>query len=127
MIHNKSDKKLPIDVKLCAFGKTKELGRVLGKEGTMEILDLLGEQPRQYTYLEKTIELSHTSLLRRLNRLKDLDMIEKEPIRSKRRETHTYNLTPRGEQLMKFSDSYEKEMTLPSSQQKIIEIEENNS
>ena len=108
--------------KISANSKTEELGRLLGNKGTMNILYSLEERPKKYTELENTILLSHTSLLRRLTMLQTLDVVKKRPIRSKRRETHEYDLTLRGNELMKFIDSYEKEMTLPLSQQKIIEI-----
>ena len=111
--------------KITPYDKTQELGRLLGKKGTMDILHSLEERPKKYTELEISIKLSHASLLRRLTMFQSLDIVKKRPIRSKRRETHEYDLTLRGNELMKFIDSYEKEMTLPSSQQKIIEIEEN--
>ena len=57
--------------------------------------------------------------------LQNLDIIKKKPITSKRRERHVYDFTLRGIELMKFIKSYEKTMTLPSSQQKIIEINTN--
>ena len=59
--------------------------------------------------------------------LQNLDIIKKKPITSKRRETHVYDFTLRGIELMKFITSYEKTMTLPASQQKVIEIEKTNS
>lgn len=102
--------------------KTMELGNILGQRGTVEILQSLEERPKKYTELEKTLELSHASLIRRLTMLQTLDIIKKCPIRSKRRETHEYNLTIRGAELMKFIDVYEKEIKLPSIQQKITEI-----
>lgn len=109
--------------KITAYTKTKELGKILGKRGTIDILHLLEERPKKYTELETSIELSHTSLLRRLTMLQALDIIKKRPIRSKKRETHEYDLTLKGIELMKFITSYEKEVKLPLSQQKIIEIE----
>ena len=102
------------------YNKTMELGNIIGQKGTIEILQLLDERPKKYTELEKTLNLSHTSLLRRLTILQTLDIIKKLPINSTRRETHEYGLTIRGNDLMKFINSYEKEIRLPLSQQKII-------
>lgn len=107
------------NIKITLFGKTKELGRLLGLEGTTELLQLLDERPCQYKDIEAALELSHTSLLRRLNILQNLDIIKKNPIRSKRRETHEYGITIRGIELIKFINSYEKEIKLSYSQQKI--------
>jgi len=112
-------------IKIYPCNKTMELGNLLGQKGTIEILQLLEERPKKYTELEKALNLSHTSLLRRLTILQALDIIKKCPIRSRRRETHEYDITIRGNELMKFIDSYEKEIKLPLSQQKIIEIKNN--
>ena len=49
--------------------------------------------------------------------LKTLNVVETKPIKSKRRKTHLYDLTDRGVELMKFINSYEKEIKLPLSQQ----------
>lgn len=110
----------PIVTKISTCIKTRELGNLLGQKGTVEILQLLEERPRKYTELETVSTLPHTSLLRRLTMLQTLDIIKKCPIRSRRRETHEYNLTLRGAELMKFINSYEKEVKLPLEQQKII-------
>jgi len=109
--------------KIQYYGKTKELGRLLGLDETIVLLHLIDEEPRQYTYLEANLELSHTSLLRRLDELQRLGMIKKLPIRSNRRKTHVYDLTIRGEKLMRFIKEYEKEVTLPPEQKKIVKIE----
>jgi DNA-binding HxlR family transcriptional regulator len=102
------------------YNKTMELGNLLGQRGTIELLQLLDERPKKYTELEKTLSLSHTSLLRRLTILQTLDIIKKFPIKSKRRETHEYGLTIRGNELIKFIISYEKEIKLPLGQKQII-------
>ena len=107
--------------KRTSYPKSQELGRLLGKKGTTDILHLLEERPKKYTELEISIKLSHASLLRRLTMLQTLDIVKKRPIRSKKRETHEYDLTLRGNELMKFIDSYEKEIKLPIEQQKIFE------
>lgn len=104
------------------YGKTKELMHILGLDETTFILYLIDEGPKQYTYLEDTVELSHTTLLRRLDALQDFGILKKQPIRSKRRKTHVYDFTIRGEKLMTFIKDYEKEIKLPSEQQKIIEV-----
>lgn len=103
-----------------------ELSNLLGQKGTIDILQLLEERPKKYTELEVSISLPHTSLLRRLTKLQTLDIIKKCPIRSKHRGTHEYDLTLRGIELMKFINSYEKDIKLPLEQQKIIEIEKTN-
>jgi DNA-binding HxlR family transcriptional regulator len=109
--------------KIQYYGKTKELTHILGLDETTFLLYLIDEGPKQYSYLETTLKLSHTSVLRRLNTLQDLGILKKQPIRSKRRKTHVYDFTNRGAKLMTFIKEYEKEITLPLEQQKIIEIE----
>jgi DNA-binding HxlR family transcriptional regulator len=122
-MNSSKNREVSIDTKIPLFGKTKELGRIIGLNGTTELLNLLDERPYQYKDLEASLKLSHTSLLRRLNILQNLDIIKKNPIRSKRRETHEYDLTIRGVELIKFINAYEKEVKLPLSQQKIVGIE----
>ena len=107
-------------IKIHSCNKTMELGNLLGQKGTIEILQLLEERPKKYTELEKTLNLAHASLLRRLTILQALDIIKKCPIRSRRRETHEYNLTIKGVELMKFINSYEKEIKLSLLQKTII-------
>ena len=125
-MNNKSNRNSRSTLVLKVFGKSKELGRILGLDGTIEILTTLDEHPRQYKDLNTSIQFSQTSLSRRLNLLQSLDIIKKQPIRSKRRETHEYTLTIRGAELMKFLHSYEKEMKLPPIQQKITTLKKNN-
>ena len=107
--------------KIQVYGKSKELSRILGLDETTVLLHLIDEKPRQYSYLESNLELSHTSLLRRLNTLKNLGILKTHPIRSKRRNTHVYDFTIRGEKLMTFIKDYEKETKLPLEQQQIVD------
>jgi len=106
-------------IKIGIFNKTKELGKILGLDGTLELLNLLDQHPLRYKDLESLLNFSHASLLRRLEMLQELGIIKKSPIRSNRRETHEYVLTSRGIDLMKFIISYEKEVNLPIIQRKI--------
>lgn len=122
MMGKNSNKELGI-IEISRYGKTKELGRIIGFEGTTEILDLLDERPRQYKEIDFIIGLPHATLIRRLTMLQILSLVEKRHITSKRRETHVYDLTRSGMNLLKFIKSYEKEISLPLLQQKIIEIE----
>ena len=93
-------------------GKTKELGKIIGLKGTTKILEVLDEKPRQYKEIDTIVRLSHATFLRRLNMLQILNLIKKKSVTSKRRETHLYELTLRGTELMKFIDSYEKEILM---------------
>ena len=118
MINHFQDEKT---VKLRSYEKTRELGRILGLEGTLEILLLLDERPRQYKEIDAEHILPQTTLNRRLKMLQTVGIIKKFPISSDRRETHQYTLTLKGIELMKFIKSYEKALSLPLSQQKIEE------
>jgi DNA-binding HxlR family transcriptional regulator len=122
MINNKTHSN-KLSTRITSFGKTKDFGRLLGLDGTIELMILIHEKPRQYKDIEAKMEFSHTSLLRRLNMLQNLNIIRKQPIRSKRRGTHVYELTKRGEIFIKDFKDYEKEIKLPVSQQKITETE----
>jgi hypothetical protein len=50
-------------------------------------------------------------------------MIETNDIFAEGRKTHEYSLTQNGIDFLKFSQKYEKRMMIPTTQQKIIEIE----
>lgn len=123
MMGKNSGKELGI-IEISRYGKTKELGRTIGFEGTAEILDLLDDRPRQYKEIDFIIGLPHATFIRRLNMLQILDLVKKKSITSKRRETHVYDLTRSGIELLKFIKSYEKEVSLPLLQQRIIDVEE---
>ena len=124
-MNNKSKQKSHTDVAPKISKKSKELGRVLGLDGTFDILYMLDEKPRQYKDLDAHIDFSQTSLSRRLTILQSLDIIKKRPIRLKKRKTNVYTLTIRGEDLMKFIVSWEKEMKLHLEQQKIHNTKKN--
>jgi DNA-binding HxlR family transcriptional regulator len=113
---NTKSKQVKADI---SFGRSKEFGRLLGLDGTIELLQLIENKPRQYKEIESINELSHTTLLRRLTILQNLNIIKKQPIRSKKRGTHVYELTSRGEIFIKNFQDYEKEIILPIEQQKI--------
>ncbi len=112
-------------IKVCPYGKCQELCRTLGKNGTLEILYLLEKEPQRYKDIDRILDkkLSQSSLSRRLKILQNLNIIKQQPKRSERRDTHVYDFTLRGEDLMKFLKDYEKEVKLPLEQQKIIGIE----
>jgi DNA-binding HxlR family transcriptional regulator len=107
------------------LGKSKEFGNLIGLDGTLELLIFIEKNPRRYSDIESFSELSHASILRRLNKLQMLNIIKKQPIRSNRRGTHQYELTIRGEIFMKIFRDFDQEIKLPISQQKILEVENN--
>jgi len=109
--------------RIYSYGKSKELGKLLGLDDTIQILICLMESPQQYKEIICQISLSDPSLSRRLKIMQSLNIIKKQPIRSRKRSTHAYSLTIRGEKLMKFIESYEREIKISAEQQKIIEIE----
>ena len=119
----KISEKNHIVIKSGIFGKTKQLGRVLSHEGVTEILYSLNERPKQYKDFIAEIDLSNSTLERALKELLAYQIIKKMPITSNKRETHQYDLTPIGVELMRFIWSYEKIITIPISQQKIVETE----
>ncbi|HVQ01596.1 MAG TPA: hypothetical protein VMT57_08785 [Candidatus Thermoplasmatota archaeon] len=109
--------------KIGFHGKSQDLGKILGHKGVTDILYLLNESPRQYKHLVKELNLANATLEVALNQLESIQIIKTMPITSKNRETHQYHLTLIGVELLRFLSSYEKMISLPLSQQKIIEIE----
>ncbi len=111
-----------LEAKINPYSKSRELGKMLGLDETIDFLCLLSDCHMQYKDIASSLNLSHPSLSRRLIMLQNLNIIKKEPFRSKSRDTHVYALTLRGEKLIKFLLSYEKEINVSSFQQKIMEI-----
>lgn len=107
-------------IKIKSYQKTTELGRIIGKKGTVKILCMLDQRPCQHKELN-CYELPSTTFNNRIKELQSLDIIKKIPITSNRRETHQYTLTLTGNELMKFIHRYEKMMKVPLEQQKIFE------
>ena len=56
------NKSPPDVITIRSFAKTQELGRLLGKRETTDILRLLEKRPKKYTELESIVEISHTSV-----------------------------------------------------------------
>ena len=93
---------------------------------TVEILCALQERPKQYKELDDELQLPNTTFENALNEMhKSIRVIKKNQITSDNRETHQYALSRSGVELVKFINVYERITTLPSSQQKIIEINTN--
>ena len=115
-------------IKIGVLENTKQLCRVLSHKGTLEILYVLQERPKQFKELYAELELPSSTFEDALTDLYNSTyVIKKNHITSKNRETHQYALTQSGKELMKFIQTYEKIITLPSSQRKIIEINTNDS
>jgi DNA-binding HxlR family transcriptional regulator len=109
-------------IKVTAFLKSKELGKILGLDGTMDILNLLDHGPCQHKFIDEEQFIPTSTLTRRLKELQAIDIIKKNPITSNRRDTHQYDLTKSGMELMKFIHIYEKIMKIPNEQQTLIKI-----
>ena len=111
------------DIKIFPYGSSQELGRILGKDGTLKILFILDEEGKRYKDIVSMVNIKETSLLRRLKVLQSLRMIKKKPITSERRNTHEYVLTRHGIKLMKFVISYEKDMSKEIIQKVVNDFE----
>lgn len=118
MIHELRDGKF----KITTFQKSKELGKIIGLDGTTEILTLLDQGPCQHKEIDGEQFIPTSTLTRRLKELQAADIIKKNPITSNRRDTHQYNLTHSGIELMKFIHKYEKIIKMPVEQKKIVEV-----
>jgi DNA-binding HxlR family transcriptional regulator len=101
--------KITDSIKICSYTNSMELGRLLGLNETIRMLNMIKESPKQYKDLISNVSISDPSLSRRLKMLQCLNIIEKEKIRSDGRKTHSYNLTFQGEKVMRFIEIFEKE------------------
>lgn len=118
---NKSSK-----IKVGVLENTKLLFRVLNHKGTLDILYSLKERPKQFKELYAELDLPSSTFEEALTDLfNSTYVLKKNVITSKNRDTHQYTLSQSGKELMKFIQMYEKIISLPSSQLKIVEIENN--
>ena len=72
------DQKLPLETKIYTYGKTTELGRVLGLNGTIDILNLLDEEPRRYKDLDPLNE-TEKDLITAVKKVYPMAISEAEP------------------------------------------------
>ena len=112
-------------IKLIPFIKSTELGKTLGSDGIIHMLNMINEQPMRYSDIEKSVDIPKSTLVRHLNLLFDFKVLNKEPFIYRGRTTHIYGLTNLGTDIVKFFKKFERINTVQSSQQKIIEIEKN--
>ena len=115
-----------ITIKLTPYSNTIELGKTIGFEGAVSVLNLLVDGPKQYKDFEANIDVKKSTLVRQLKKLLMLKMIEKQPIVANGRKTHEYGLTQNGMEFVRFAQIYERRMITPPSQQKIIEVNTND-
>ena len=105
------------------YEMTQSLGRCLSHLGSTDILFCLKDTPKRHKDFIKEIPLPVATIDRSLKELLAFQIIKKIPITSNNREFDQYGMTPMGVELMKFIFSYEKTISMPSTQQKIIEVE----
>ena len=95
----------------------------MNHKGTLEILYALQERPKQFKELNAELDLPSSTFEDALTDLfNSTYILKKNPITSKNRDTHQYTLSQNGKELMRFIQTYEKIINMPSSQQKIVDI-----
>jgi DNA-binding HxlR family transcriptional regulator len=125
MDNNIIDKTFSV-VALKGYEYSKRLGRILSHEGRIQILFALKQNPKIFSDLEAEVEIKGTTFDQALRELrKDGHLIRKSKTFAKNRETKQYILEPIGKDLIRFIDTYERAMSLPRPQQKILEVEKN--
>lgn len=88
--------------KIELFKTIKEIGNLLGKKGTIEILQYLSYDPMRYKDLKKLLNCHHNMLSRRLKKLKEYNLITQLPVFIEREKIDEYTLTEKGQELIKF-------------------------
>ena len=112
-------------IKLIPFIKSTELGKTLGSDGIIHMLTLINEQPMRYSDIVKSVDIPKSTLVRHLKLLFDFKILNKEPFMYNGRKTHIYGLTNLGTDIVKFFKRFERVNSVQTSQQKIVEIENN--
>ena len=73
----KIEDKTDIETKIYLYGKSMELGKIVGLVDTIHLLNLLEESPKQYKEIASSLSLSQPSLSRRLIMLQNLNILLK--------------------------------------------------
>ena len=111
-------------IQVGVFENSRKLGRILSHEGTIQVLSALQEKPKQFRELNVELGLPSTTFESALRDLsKEVNVIRKNPIVANNRETHQYVLNPIGKELIRFIANYERFMSLPITQQEILNVE----
>jgi len=103
------------------FTNSTELGRLLGKQGTIHMLNMIFEKPMQYKNIGTSVDIPKSTLVRRLNSLYDLNIVRKDPFIANGRKTHLYSITKTGGDMLKFFQQFERMTSIHPMQQKLIE------
>lgn len=109
--------------KIRLYEITQSLGRSLSHKGCKEIIFFLKDDPKRHKDIIKDIHLPVATIDRSLKELVALQLIKKIPITSSKREIEQYGITQIGADLINFILSFERVISIPATQQKIIDIE----
>lgn len=111
---------------ISGFENSRKIGKILSHEGAIQVLYALQEKPKLYRDLDAELGLPSTTFERALRDLnKKVNIIRKTPIVTDNRETNQYVLNPIGKELIRFITNYEKFMSMPKPQQKVLNVENN--
>jgi len=92
----------------------KEIGRVLGKDKTAEIIFLLSNEPMRNKQLKKVLKCNDNTLSRRLDKLQEYGVIDKLPVTLGNKKSHEYTITVLGQELIRFFRNYERKRYMSS-------------
>jgi len=123
MNNKKEDDNLSV-VKIEGFENSRQLGRILSHEGAIQILSALQEKPKIYTELEAELGLPSSTFERGLRDLRNnAHIIRKSSVVVGNRDTKQYVLEPVGKEIIRVINSYERAVSLPKPQQKLLNVE----
>ena len=110
------------NIKIMLFIKSTELGKTLGSDGIIQMLNMINEHPMRYTEIKKSVDIPKSTLIRHLNFLYESKILNKEPFFYNGRKTHVYGLTSLGTSIINYFKRFERINSVELSQQKITEI-----
>ncbi len=85
----------------------KEVGNIISQESTIEILHFLSYEPMRYTKLKELTKCTDNTLVRRLYKLLEYDLIKRFDVIYNNKQTYEYAITELGQELIKFFRHYE--------------------
>lgn len=95
-------------IQIQIYQSIKEIGKILGKEHTTNILYHLSIEPMRYSQIKNLLKCKDNTLSRRLNELIKYDIIKKLPVSFGIRMGNEYTITELGQEIIRFFRRFER-------------------
>jgi len=99
--------KVPITYHFELYQTTREVGNIISKEKSIDLLYYCSYEPMRYKKLQELTKCKDNTLTRRLHTLVNCGLLNRMDVRINNKKTHEYVITDLGQELIKFFRNYE--------------------